>query len=99
MLDPSLIQINVGGVSSLREIIGRDRIVVLKSGSTIGDLLSKLEEQFGSAYRELVGESLDYSLRRRFNMLYNGRVISLCENLDMVLSDGDVVLFFQLAGA
>jgi len=95
----STIQVRVSGVSALREIIGKDTVVILKSGSTLGDLISKLDEQFGSAYREMAGERLDYSLRKRFNLLYNGKVIPPEQNLDQTLSDSDEVLFFQLTGA
>ena len=94
-----LIQVRVSGVSALREIIGRDTIVILKSDSTLGELVSKLEEQFGSAYREMVGERLQDSLKKRFNLLYNGQVIPPEQNLDKILNDGDEILFFQLAGA
>jgi molybdopterin converting factor small subunit len=89
----------VSGVSALREIIGKDKVVGLKSGNTLSDLIDKLEEQFGSAYRELVGEKMVDSLRKRFNLLYNGDIIPPGENLGKVLNDGDELVFFQLAGA
>jgi len=95
----SLIQVRVGGVSALRGVIGKDTVVVLKSGSTLGDLFTKLEERFGLVYKELVGENMEDSLRKRFNLLYNGQVIPPQENLNKALSDGDEILFFQLAGA
>jgi molybdopterin converting factor small subunit len=99
MRSPPLIQVRVSGVSALREIIGKDTVVTLNNGSTVGDLIMKLEENFGSAYRELIGERLEVSLRKRFNMLYNGEVISPEQNLDKTLSDDDEIVFFQLAGA
>ena len=95
----SLIQVSVSGVSEFREIIGKDTMIVVGRRSTLRDLISKLEEQFGSAYERKVGENLDYSLRSRFNLLYNGKFLSLKQNLDMTLSDGDQILFFQLTGA
>ena len=99
MSKSSLIQIRVSGVSALREIIGKDTVVVLTNGSTVGDLLEKLEEQFGAAYREMVGERLEDSLRRRFYILYNGKVMPTEQNLDRVLSNGDEIVFFQWTGA
>ena len=93
------IQVRVSGVSALREIIGRDTIVILKSDSTLGELVSKLEEQFGSAYREMVRERLQDSLKKRFNLLYNGQVIPPEQNLDRALSNGDEIVFFQWTGA
>jgi len=95
----SIIQVKVSGVSALRWIIGKNTAVDMETGSTLGDLLKKLEEQFGSAYRTLVGERMEDSLRKRFNLLYNGQVIPPAENLDRALKDGDELMFFQLAGA
>ena len=94
-----LVQVRVSGVSALRELIGKNTSVTLISGSTLGDLLNKLEQQFGSAYREMTGERLEWSLKRRFNVLYNGEVIPPEDNLGKILGDGDEILFFQLAGA
>jgi len=93
------IQVRVSGVSALREILGKERIVTVNSQSTLGDLIEKLDEQFGSTYRELVGERMGDSLKKRFNLLYNGEVIPPAENLGKVLNDGDALVFFQLAGA
>ena len=99
MTRSSLIQVRVSGVSALREILGKDTVVVLPNGSTVGDLLGKLEEQFGAAYREMVGERLQDSLRRRFYLLYNGQVMPPEQNLDRALSNGDEIVFFQWTGA
>jgi molybdopterin converting factor small subunit len=95
----SQIEVRVSGVSALRGIIGNDTVVVLKTGSALGDLFTQLEEQFGSAYRELVGEGMECSLRKRFNLLYNGQFMPPEENLNKVLSEGDEIVFFQMAGA
>ena len=97
-MDGSFIQVRVGGVSALRDIIGKDRLVMLRSGSTLGDLIDKLEEQFGSTYKALIGERLEDSLRKRFNLLHNGQFITPEQNLHKPLNDGDEILFFQLAG-
>ena len=94
----SPIQVRVSGVSALREIIGKDMLVTLKSGSTVGDLINKLEVECGSAYRQMIGEGLGYSIRKRFNMLLNGVVTTPEQNVDKSLNDGDEILFFQLAG-
>jgi len=40
-------------------VIGKNTAVTLKSGSTLGDLLNKLEEKFGSAYKKITGERLE----------------------------------------
>jgi len=94
----SLIQVKVSGVSALREIIGKGTPVILKSGSTVGDLINKLDEKFGSDYKEIVGEELGYSIRKRFNLLINDVVTAPLQNLGKGLSDGDKIVIFQLAG-
>jgi hypothetical protein len=67
------IRVRVTGVSALRDVIGRDRIISLNSGSTVGNLLDELEGDFGSAYKEMMGEGLTASLKKRFSMLLNGQ--------------------------
>jgi len=41
----SFIQVRLGGVAALRGMIGKDRLVALKSGSTLYDLIDKLERR------------------------------------------------------
>ena len=86
------------GVSALREIIGKDTLVILTRGSTVRDLINELDEKFGSDYKQIVGEELGYSIRKRFNLLINGVVTTPMQNLEKGLSDGDQIVIFQLAG-
>jgi hypothetical protein len=58
-----------------------------------------LETKFGSAYKDIVGEALDFSVKKRFSMIINGVFMSPEQSLNLVLSDGDEIVFFQLAGA
>ena len=99
MDESSFIHVKVGGVSALRDIIGKERLVDLKRGGTVCDLINSLDEKFGSAYMQMIGEGLAYALRKRFNMILNGVVTAPAANLETVLNDGDEVVFFQLAGA
>ena len=94
-----MIEVRVSGVSALREIIGKDTVVSLKRGSTVGDLIKVLDGRFGSAYRDIVGETTESSIKKRFSMLVNDTFISPAQNLDKTLNDGDEITFFQLAGA
>jgi molybdopterin converting factor small subunit len=61
--------------------------------------MDELEAKFVSAYRERSGEELVLSVRKRFSMLLNGVVTRPVWNHDKAQSDGDEILFFQLAGA
>ena len=94
-----VIRVRVTGVSALRNIIGRDRIIILNNGSTVGKLLDELEGNFGPVYKEMVGEGLTDSLKKRFSMLLNGVFMSPEQNLERTLNDHDEIVFFQLAGA
>ena len=96
---PSLIQVRVTGVSSLREVIGKNALVSLNSGSTVSDLIDKLEEEFGSTYRKRIGEGLRDTIRRLFTLSINGKVPTPIRNFDEALSDGDEIVFFQWTGA
>lgn len=95
----SLIEVRVTGVSSLREVIGKDAIVSLNSGSTVGDLIDKLEEEFGSTYRRRAKEGLRDMIRRLFTPSINGKVPKPIRKFDEPLSDGDEIVFFQWTGA
>jgi molybdopterin converting factor small subunit len=95
----SIIQVRVIAVSSLREVIGKDALVSLNSGSTVGDLIDKLEEEFGSTYRKMTGEGLKETVRKLFKLSINGKIPPPVQNFDEVLSDGDEILFFQWTGA
>ena len=94
-----LIQVRVTGVSSLREVIGKDTLVSLRSGSTVGDLVDRLEEEFGSTYRKITKEGLKDTIRRLFKLSINGKAPPPIQNFDELLNDGDEILFFQWTGA
>jgi len=95
----SLIQVRVTGVSSLREVIGNDMLVTLNGGSTVGDLIDRLEEEFGSTYRKMTGKGLKDTIKKLFNLSINGKPPTPGRNFDEALSDGDQILFFQWTGA
>ena len=95
----SLIQVRVTGVSSLREVIGKDALVSLNSGRSVSDLIDKLEEEFGSIYRKRMRVGLRDTIRKLFTLSINGKVPTLVQNFDEALSDGDEIVFFQWTGA
>ena len=95
----SEIQVRVTAVSSLRDVVGKDLLVTLRSGSTANDLVDKLEEEFGSTYRRIKGEGLKETIRKLFNLSINGKLPTPGRNFNETLSDGDEILFFQWTGA
>ena len=95
----SLIQVRVTGVSSLREVLGEGKVVSLNSGSTVGDLIEKLEEEFGSTYRKMTREGMKDMIKKLFNLSVNGKLPTPGRNFNEVLNDGDEIFFFQWTGA
>ncbi|MEM1977111.1 MAG: MoaD/ThiS family protein [Nitrososphaerota archaeon] len=77
--------------ATLREIFGGTGVLRLElpEGSTIEDLLKKLEEQYGSRLdiSRLVGENPNVKV------LVNGREIMYLDGLRTRLRDGDSVAF------
>jgi molybdopterin converting factor small subunit len=95
----SFIQVRVNGVSSLRDVIGKDAIVSLDSRSTVDDLINRLEEEFGSTYKNMTGEGLKDVIKRLFTVSINGKLPTPIRNFNEILSDGDEIVFFQWTGA
>jgi molybdopterin converting factor small subunit len=82
----------------LKDAIGRDAVIVLDGGSTVGDLINKLDEEYGATYREKMGETLKDSIMKRFNLLVGGKVLVPSRDIATPLKDGDEVLLFQFVG-
>ncbi|MEM4497897.1 MAG: MoaD/ThiS family protein [Nitrososphaerota archaeon] len=84
-------RITVKTFATLREIFGGTGMLYLElpEGSTIEDLLKKLEEQYGSRLdiSRLVGENPNVKV------LVNGREIMYLDGLRTRLRDGDSVAF------
>ncbi len=99
MDNPSIIHIRVTGVSTLGEVMGKSALVSLNSGSTVGDLIDKLEEEFGSTYRKRTREGLKDTIRRLYTLSINGKLPTPIRNFDEALSEGDDIVFFQWTGA
>ena len=83
----------------MRLVIGEGKVVGLKSGGTTGDLIDKLEEEYGSAYRKITGEGLKDTVQKLFNLSINGKLPAPGRNFNEMLNDGDDILFYQWTGA
>jgi molybdopterin converting factor small subunit len=97
--ETSPIQVRITAVSSLGEVIGNNTLVSLNSGSTVGELIDKLEEEFGSTYKKNTGEGLKDTIKKLFNISINGKLPTPGRPLDETLCDGDEIVFFQWTGA
>ena len=90
------IHVKVNAVSMLGDLIGGSTCIVLDRGGTVGDLINKLDEEYGTAYSKNMAENLKDSIMKRFNLLVNGKVIRP-QDIDRTLNDGDEILFFHFA--
>jgi molybdopterin converting factor small subunit len=99
MNDTSSVRIRVKGVSTLRYVIRKDLTITLRTGSTVGDLISRLVDELGPKYREITGEDLSQVIERLFAATINGKLPTPMRSFDRVLHDGDEIVFFQWTGA
>jgi molybdopterin converting factor small subunit len=99
MDDTTSVRIRVKGVSTLREVIRNDMIITLRSGSTMGDLINRLEDEIGPKYKQITGEGLSHVIQRLFTATINGKLPTPIRSIDSVLRDGDEIVFFQWTGA
>ncbi|MBI5445660.1 MAG: MoaD/ThiS family protein [Deltaproteobacteria bacterium] len=99
-----MITVTAKYVHLLSEVAGRfgDRLLV-EEGTTVGRLLEQHIQRYGYGFRRWV--VLHYPDRERpvINIQVNGRGINhplICpEGMDLVLQDGDEVVFGGLSGA
>jgi molybdopterin converting factor small subunit len=83
-------------VSALKETLSGDAVVILSSGSAIGDLINKLDKEYGTIHSKTT--SIKESVVKRFNMLVSGRVLIPSQSIDRPPKDDDEVSLFQFAG-
>ncbi len=73
-----------------REIATRRRQITLTAGASLGDLIERLAEEYGSRFSEEMARGDEY-----FIML-NGNYCRPVENRDRLLDDKDVVAFVPI---
>jgi molybdopterin converting factor small subunit len=96
-INSHLVHVKVIAVSILGDVIGGSVPIVLDGGSTVSDLINKLDEEYGTAYSKNTAENLKDSIMKRFNLVVNGKVIRPQQDFDTPLNDGDEILFFHFA--
>ena len=83
--------------SSLDLSIGKKVIPVkLQEGSTFGDLLEGLEDNFGSALAKEIYDPQTRSLQEMVRVIINGVLAHNFDGTDTVLHHGDTVTFVPL---
>jgi molybdopterin synthase sulfur carrier subunit len=81
------------------QIFGQRRFEVsLAEGSTVGDLLEELTNTWGDELATRLFEPDRSELLPHIGLMVNGRSISLLQNMETVLHDGDEVLILPPVG-
>lgn len=85
-------RIKIRAFASFREILGKDMIVEIESGSKVSDLINHLCEIKPDLRRALYSETGE--LRDYFIIMLNRRRLNMPEDLGAALSDNDEVAIF-----
>ncbi|MBW2030455.1 MAG: MoaD family protein [Deltaproteobacteria bacterium] len=95
----SVIKVTVRTILDLKRLIGSERVTLpLERGSTLGDLVRALIEEFGQG---LASRIVDESTGKPYPYLrfvVNGRDIAFLQAFDTVLNEGDEILIIPPVG-
>lgn len=84
---------------ALREAIGvKSLLLEVPEGTTIQDLLVRLETMFGAAFQKVSGQVLYERILTRYCVFVNRKALWLPQQLDRTLTDGDEVAIFLPSG-
>lgn len=83
--------VNVLFFGRFRELAVRDRLVPLKEGARLADLLEQLNQEYGDEFRNEVNN------KEQVHILVNGQFHNILEDINTQLQDGDVVVLMPLA--
>lgn len=92
-------QIELKVYSILREVFGSTSVVVeIADEGILADLITKLAEEYGTAFQLKTGRNLAHALKDRFNLFLNKQIIKLPEDLKLQLKNNDEVVILQPVG-
>jgi len=84
---------------ALREAIGAKSLLLeVPEGTTIQDLLVRLETTFGAAFQKVSGQVLYERILTRYCVFVNRKALWLPQQLDQTLTEGDEVAIFLPSG-
>jgi molybdopterin converting factor small subunit len=93
------IQVDNSSVVPLREVVGASSLIMdVPEGSTINDLLLRLDKTFGPAFKKVTGKKLYDRVIVRYRVFLNNRGLWLPKQLRSELKDGDAVIILLPSG-
>jgi molybdopterin converting factor small subunit len=93
-------KVKVRSVGFIKMLLGDAEVdVELSEGSTVTDLLAKLEEEKGEKFSPFAVRPTEKSAHAPLRVMVNGRDIAALEGRHTVLAEGDdVLMFLPIAG-
>jgi len=83
----------------LREAVGvKSLLLEMPEGSTIQDLLVRLEAEYGPTFQKVSGQALYERVLTRYCVFVNRKALWLPQQLDRTLTDGDEAAIFLPSG-
>ncbi|MEM2946809.1 MAG: MoaD/ThiS family protein [Candidatus Bathyarchaeia archaeon] len=90
-------KVNFRFVGSFRSIINKSKVIMeLKEGAQLKEALKRIIEEFPKIEKALIDPELG-DPRPNTLIIVNGREISVLKGLEIVLKDGDEVIFIPVS--
>lgn len=92
-------KITLNVFSTLRRVIESKFVELeLPRNSTVKKLLSSLQGNYGSGYKNETSRSLYDSLVERYDLFLNKKALLIPQDLDVILKDGDELVILLPSG-
>ena len=83
----------------LRDAVGTKSVLLdVPEGNTVNDMILRLAEKFGSAFKKRSGKELYDRVVTRYSIFLNNRALWLPQQLSTTLKDGDEVKILLPSG-
>lgn len=92
--------VRVRSIALIRNLLGKEQIELsLPQGATVADVLDRLTELGDPKLASYFAEPEEKSAHAPLRIMVNGRDITVLQNRDTVVSDGDdILVFIPIAG-
>ncbi len=93
------LEVDSSRLIALREAVGAKSVLLeIPEGSTVQDLLIRLEAAYGPAFQQASGQTLYDRVLSRYCVFVNRQALWLPQQLNRPLADGDDVAIFLPSG-
>jgi sulfur-carrier protein len=85
----------LGHIKQILEIESPEQVEI-STGGSIGDLLIKLAEKHGRAFKKTIYEPGSSDLKSNFILTVNGLLLNQLNGIETKLKDGDRIIFMPI---